>query len=110
MSKRASKEAFVQGHSGSGLFEIICIATAPAVLLLITKLLSYNKSARKSRLGVVSEFALLVLPSIAQMMGPLSPAPVLAILLAVAAVLVALNLSMLKRERSKVPLLAMRWV
>jgi hypothetical protein len=108
MSKRASKEAFVQGHSGSGLFEIICIATAPAVLLLITKLLSYTKNARKSRLGVVSEFALLVLPSVAQMMGPLAPASVLGLLLALAAILVAFNLTMLKRERSKVPLLAMR--
>lgn len=108
MSKRASKEAFVKGHAGSGLTEIICIASAPAVLLLITKLLSYNKNARKSRLGVASEFAILVLPSVAQVMGPFAPAPFLGLLLAVAAVLAALNLSLLKRERSKVPLLAMR--
>ncbi|KAL4534302.1 hypothetical protein Ndes2437B_g03585 [Nannochloris sp. 'desiccata'] len=41
-------------------------------------------------------------------MGPLSPAAVVGVLVAVALLLVARNFQLLKRERSKVPLLAMR--
>ena len=108
MSKRLNKEAFVQGHSGGSLNEIILIASAPALLLLIVQLLSYTKNARIVKIDYSLQFLLLVTPLITQMMGPLSPAAVIAVLAVVALLLVGRNFQLLKRERSKVPLLAMR--
>ena len=108
MSKKLSKEDFVQGHTGSSLTEITFIASAPAVLLLIDLLLSYSKHPRKSIIIGFLQFIVLVVPQIAQVMGPLTPAAVFGVLLIFAAILVAINFQLLRRERSKVPLLAMR--
>jgi hypothetical protein len=108
MSKRLNKEAFVQGHAGGSLLEIILIASVPAVLLLIVQLLAYTKNTRIIRIDYFLQFFLLVTPLITQMMGPLSPASVVGVLAAVALFLIGRNFQLLKRERSKVPLLAMR--
>ena len=108
MSKKLNKEAFVQGHSGSSIIEIICIASAPAVLLLVAQLLSYSKNARKLNFDVLFQYLLFIVPLTAQMMGPLSPAAILTLVSAGALLLIVLNLQLLKRERSKVPLLAVR--
>ena len=107
MSKRLSKETFVQGHSGGSLVEIAIIAVTPALLFLLAQLLTYSTNARKNRFSSVVQFSVLVLPLITQMMGPFSPAAVAISLLALTTVLVARNWKLLKRERSKVPILAM---
>ena len=110
MLKRISKETFVQGHSGGSLVEIAIIAVTPALLFLLAQLLTYSTNARENRFSSVVQFSVLVLPLITQMMGPFSPAAVAISLLALTTVLVARNWKLLKRERSKVPILAMRCV
>lgn len=98
----------MQGHNGTSLTEITCIASAPAVLLLIGLLLSYSKHPRKSIINGALQFLVLVVPQVAQVMGPLSPTAVLGVLLVFGGLLVAFDFKLLRREWSKVPLLAMR--
>lgn len=81
-SLREQKEAFVSGHSGTSLAEVTLLATAPVVLLLLWRLARHPAAAssglfhapRPTAAGLAFEFAVLVLPLVAALMGLISPA------------------------------------
>ena len=89
MSKKLAKEAFVQGHGGSSAAEITCISTVPALTLLVFVLLAGNKLRAGTPTKFAAEFAVLVLPQIVALMGPVPPSVVFAALLAAALALIA---------------------
>ena len=81
-SLREQKEAFVSGHSGTSLAEVTLLATAPVLLLLLWRLARHPAAGasglfhtpRPNAAGLALEFAVLVLPLVAALMGLISPA------------------------------------
>ena len=99
----------MQGHAGSELAEIMYIATAPALLLLICQLLCYSKNTRKIKFDYIAiQYFIFVFPLLLQLMGPPSPRAILTSAALLAALFSLFNLQLLRKERSKVPLLALR--
>lgn len=96
-SVRQRKEAFVSGHSGTSVLEVSALAAAPVVLLLLWRLaqhpaavgvgLFHHAQPRPARL--LAEWAGLVLPLVAALLGLVSPAALLGSAGALAAALLA---------------------
>ena len=84
-SLREQKEAFVSGHAGTTLGEVTALSTAPIALLLLWRLLRHPAAggtglfhqAQPSPAALVLEFAVLVLPLVASLLGVASPAALL---------------------------------
>ena len=99
MSSRREKEAFVSGHVGTTEMEVSLVAAAPVALLLLWRLMRSPASfggagtflRGRPALGELSlEFAVLVAPQVAHLLGVAQPAAMLA---AVATLALALLLT-----------------
>eukprot|EP00887_Chlorella_sp_A99_P005761 scaffold1.g5761.t1 len=80
----SAKEAFVTGHSGTSLAETSAVAAAPALLLLLLRLLPVP---RRNLWRLAWEYAVLGLLLLAVLMGPLRPDQLISGATALAAVL-----------------------
>lgn len=108
MSKRLAKEAFVQGHTGTNMLEIICISIVPAVLLFITTILSRNNTNKIPRNTFYLEFSILVLPHVLQLMGPTAPSTLLIITMILASLIASFNARWISWDLSKINIVLMR--
>jgi hypothetical protein len=96
-SLREQKEAFVSGHGGTSAWEVSALAAAPVVLLVLWRLLQHPADsggglfhrARATASGLALEFAVLVLPQVAHLLGFATPLALLGIGAALAAALFA---------------------
>ena len=85
VSLREQKEAFVSGHAGTSLGEVSAIAAAPVLLLLLWRLLRHPAAVggglfhtpRPTAAGLALEFAVLVLPLGATLLGFVQPGTLL---------------------------------
>ena len=86
-SRREEKEAFVSGHVGTTAMEVSLVAAAPVALLLLWRLMRSPESSggagtflgARPALGELSlEFAVLVAPQVAHLLGVAQPAALLA--------------------------------
>lgn len=82
---RQAREEFVSGHRGTSGLEVSALATAPVVLLLLWRLAQHPASgggglfhrARPSVARLAAEWAALVLPLVAVLLGAASPGALL---------------------------------
>lgn len=108
-SLRQQKEAFVSGHSGTSVLEVSALSAAPVVLLLLWRL-AQNPAAgggglfHRARPGparLAAEWAMLVLPLVAALLGFVSPAALLGSAGALAAALLATQPANEWQQRSR---------
>lgn len=84
-SLREAKEAFVTGHAGTTAAEVSALAAAPVLLLLLWRLLRHPAVAggglfsrpSPTPSSLAFEFAVLVLPLVAALLGLARPAALL---------------------------------
>ncbi|KAI3433308.1 hypothetical protein D9Q98_003126 [Chlorella vulgaris] len=95
-SLREQKEAFVSGHRGTTVSEIAAASAAPVVLLALWRLMAHPASGADDLCpgeagvaGLALEFAVLILPHIAHLLGLASPSALLGGVIVLAAALLA---------------------
>lgn len=109
MASRAAKEAFVSGHGGTSVGEIAAVAAAPVALVLLWRLLRHPAAVggglfsapRPTAGGLLLEFAVLVLPLVACLLGFVQPAPLLGGVAALALALAATQHSEERQARAR---------
>jgi len=109
VSLRELKEAFVAGHAGTSPREVSALASAPVALLLLWRLVQNPATggaglfhrARPSSAALAVEWAVLVLPLVAALLGLISPAKLLGSAIALAAALFATQPSSEWQQRGK---------
>ena len=89
----------MSGHSGTSAWEVSALAAVPAVLLVLWRLVQHPAAsggglfhrARPTASGLAVEFAVLVLPQVAQLLGFVTPMALLGICAALATALFAVE-------------------